>query len=266
MPRCSARASGGGAALDDERRVPEGCRVSATSRGIRRRYGRVFDYSVSTPSQLPPLPLDVAVSRARGLSRSRRTMSSWRKKLFVKANRNLDVGTPQLGLFEHRGFQRKPSAPDAAKEEPFKRSWSFRIGGSGDGSKTKDASPGGNDKSAFLRMFLFGKDKNKGGHQEPGRRRMSDAAVTEAPRKEELSQWSSVPLDVSESPEAKRRQEAAYVMWAHTLPRSLEAAPGGSECTDDAGGDTKAIWGLIYCDPKAEVNSDLLDYRAPSLP
>ncbi|XP_037506353.1 uncharacterized protein LOC119382636 isoform X2 [Rhipicephalus sanguineus] len=197
-------------------------------------------------------------------------MSSWRKKMRVKWNRNLDGGpspsnavggeeSPQLGLFERRGSLRKPSAPDAAKEEPFKRSWSFRIGGSGGGSKTKDASPGGNDKNAFLRMFRFGKDKKKGGHQEPGRRRMSDAAVTEAAaRKEELSQWSSVPLDVSESPEAKRRQEAALVMRAHTLPRSLEAAPGGSECPDDAGGDANAIWGLIYCDPKAEVNGDVI--------
>uniref|UniRef100_A0A131YK54 Microtubule associated tumor suppressor candidate 2 n=1 Tax=Rhipicephalus appendiculatus TaxID=34631 RepID=A0A131YK54_RHIAP len=193
-------------------------------------------------------------------------MSSWRKKMRVKWNRNLDGGPsasnaiggedpPQLGLFERQGSLRKPSAPD--KEEPFKRSWSFRIGGSG--SKTKDASPGGNDKNAFLRMFRFGKDKKKGGHQEPGRRRMSDAAVTEAAaRKEELSQWSSVPLDVSESPEAKRRQEAALVMRAHTLPRSLEAAPGGSECPDDAGGDVNAIWGLIYCDPRAEVNGDLI--------
>ncbi|KAH8041632.1 hypothetical protein HPB51_017077 [Rhipicephalus microplus] len=191
-------------------------------------------------------------------------MSSWRKKMRVKWNRNLDGGpspsnavggddSPQLGLFERQGSLRKPSSSD--KEEPFKRSWSFRIGGSG--SKTKDASPGGNDKNAFLRMFRFGKDKKKGGHQEPGRRRMSDAAVTEtAARKEELSQWSSVPLDVSESPEAKRRQEAALVMRAHTLPRSLEAAPGGSERPDDAGGDANAIWGRIYCDPRAEVNGD----------
>lgn len=172
-----------------------------------------------------------------------------------------------LGLFERRGSLRKPSPPAASKEESFKRSWSFRIGGGGSGgggSKPKDASPGGNDKSAFLRMFRFGKDKKKVGHQEPGRRRMSDAAVAEAARKEELSQWSSVPLDVSESPEAKRRQEAALVMRAHTLPRSLEAAPGGSECPDDVGGDTNAVWGLIYCDPKAEVNGDFRLPRAKS--
>ncbi|KAL1415205.1 hypothetical protein MTO96_006880 [Rhipicephalus appendiculatus] len=109
---------------------------------------------------------------------------------------------PQLGLFERRGPLREPSASDATKEEPFKRSWSFRIGCSDGGSKTKDASPDGNDKSAFLRMFRFGKDK-KGGHQEPCRRRMQDAMVTKAKRKEKLSQYSSVPLDVSESPEAK---------------------------------------------------------------
>ncbi|KAH6937154.1 hypothetical protein HPB50_025800 [Hyalomma asiaticum] len=179
-------------------------------------------------------------------------MSSWRKKMRVKWNRNLDGGPspsnavggeepPQLGLFERRGSLRKPSAADAAKEEPFKRSWSFRIGGSGS-SKSKDAPPGGNDKKAATRN--------------PAGGRMSDAAVTEAARKEELSQWSSVPLDVSESPEAKRRQEAALVLRAHTLPRSLEAAPGGSECPDDAGGDANTIWGLIYCDPKAEVNGD----------
>ncbi|XP_050038797.3 uncharacterized protein [Dermacentor andersoni] len=202
-------------------------------------------------------------------------MSSWRKKMRVKWNRNLDGGpSPSnavgdeespLGLFERRGSLRKPSPPAAAKEETFKRSWSFRIGSgsSGGGSKTKDVAPGGNDKSAFLRMFRFGKDKKKAGHQEPGRRRMSDAAVTEATRKDELSQWSSVPLDVSESPEAKRRQEAALVMRAHTLPRSLEAAPGGSECPDDDG-DANAVWGLIYCDPKAEMNGDFRLPRAIS--
>ncbi|KAL1434151.1 hypothetical protein MTO96_011799 [Rhipicephalus appendiculatus] len=51
-------------------------------------------------------------------------------------------------------------------------------------------------------------------------------------------------------------------MRAHTLPRSLEAASGGSKCLDDASGDTNAIRGLNYCDPKTEVNGD---YRAPSL-
>ncbi|KAL1425773.1 hypothetical protein MTO96_018932 [Rhipicephalus appendiculatus] len=192
-------------------------------------------------------------------------MFLWRTMIRAKWNRSLDgdpspsnaVGgedPPQLGLFEHRGSLRKPSALDAAKKEPFKR-WSFRMGGSGSGSKTKDASSGGNDKSAFQRMFRFGKDKKKGGHQEPGRGHMSDA-VAEAARKEELSHCSSDPLDVSESPEPKRRKETALVMRAHTLLRSLEAVPGGIECPDDAGGDTNAIRGLIYCDPKAEVNGD----------
>ncbi|XP_077518979.1 uncharacterized protein LOC144128997 isoform X3 [Amblyomma americanum] len=185
-------------------------------------------------------------------------MSSWRKKMRAKWNRNLDSPSSSaggcteepLGLFERRGSLRKPSPP-SGKDEPFKRSWSFRIGSSH--SKAKDASPGagsgggGGEKGAFLRMFRFGKDKKK----EPGRRRMSDAAATEvAACKEELSQWSSVPLDVSESPEAKRREEA-LIMRAHTLPRSLEAAPSGSECPDDADG---TVWGVIYCDPKADAN------------
>ncbi|KAL1415204.1 hypothetical protein MTO96_006879 [Rhipicephalus appendiculatus] len=117
-------------------------------------------------------------------------------------------------------------------------------------------SPGGNGKSAFLRMFRFGKDK--GDHQGTSRRRMSDAAMTEASRKEELPQWSSVPVAVGGSPEAKHRQDATLVMRAHTLPHSREAAPSGSECPDGAGGDVNVIRSLMYCDSKAEGNGDLI--------
>ncbi|KAL1434152.1 hypothetical protein MTO96_011800 [Rhipicephalus appendiculatus] len=118
---------------------------------------------VATPP--PPAAVNVAAMDAYPT-----THHAFVEKMRVKWNRNLDSGPsssnavggkhpPQLGLFERRGSLHKPSAPDAAKEEPFKMSWSFRIGGSGGGSKTRDASAGGNDKSAFLRMFRFGKDK-----------------------------------------------------------------------------------------------------------
>lgn len=188
-------------------------------------------------------------------------MSSWRKKMRVKWNRNLDgpsssgaVSDEPMGPFERRGSLRKPAPPAGAKEEPFKRSWSFRIGGTS--AKAKDSPAGGGDKGAFLRMFRFGKDKKKAGQDAAGgKRRMSDAAATEVARNEELlSQWSSVPLDVSGSPDLKRRDDA-LLLRAHTLPRSLEAAPGGSECPDDA--DSTVCWGVIYCDPKAaEKSSD----------
>ncbi|KAH7984767.1 hypothetical protein HPB52_023886 [Rhipicephalus sanguineus] len=171
---------------------------------------------------------------------------------------------PQLGLFERRGSLRKPLAPDATKEEPFKRSWSFRIGGGG--FKTKDVSPGGNDSSAFLRMFRFGEDKKKGSHQEPGRRRMSDAAVTKAARKEELSQCPACQRVARSktSPGGHSRHAGAHVA-ALSGGRSLSSC-GRTRCRSfwrlppvaANGGDTNAIRGLIYGDLKAEVNGDLI--------
>ncbi|KAH6945941.1 hypothetical protein HPB50_010895 [Hyalomma asiaticum] len=198
---------------------------------------------------LPSLTLCAAVPDAPGMSSSHHTMSSSLKKMRVQWNGNLG-GVPssssnvsgeehlQIGICDRRRSLPKPWAADTAREEPFKRSWSFCIGGSGGGFKTKDASPGGNGKNAFLRKFRFRKGKKKGDHQEPGRRRMSDAAVAEAVHRVKLSQWTSVP-------QAKRSHEAVFVLQAHPLPRSLDARPGGSDCPDDGDGKTNAIWDFI---------------------
>ncbi|KAH6946168.1 hypothetical protein HPB50_011982 [Hyalomma asiaticum] len=177
------------------------------------------------------------------------TMSSWLKKMRVQWNCNSGgvpssssnvsgEEHPQIGICDRRGSLPKPRAADTAREEPFMRSWAFRIGGSGGGSKTKAASPAGNGKSAFLRKFRFRKGKKKGDHQEPGRRRMSDAAVVEAVHRVKLSQWTSVP-------QAKRSHEAVFVLRAHPLPRSLDAHHGGSDSPDDGDGKTNAIWDFI---------------------
>ncbi|KAH6920864.1 hypothetical protein HPB50_028148 [Hyalomma asiaticum] len=177
------------------------------------------------------------------------TMSSWLKKMRLKWKGNLGgvqssssntsgEEHPQMRISDRRGSLPKSWVADTAREEPFNRNWSFRIGGSGGGSKTKDASPGGNGKSAFLRKFRFRKGKKRGDHQEPGRRRMSDAAVAEAVHRVKLSQWTSVP-------QAKRSHEAVFVLRAHPLPRSLDGRPGGSDCPDDGDRKTNAIWDFI---------------------
>lgn len=84
-------------------------------------------------------------------------------------------------------------AADTTREQPIKRNRSFRIGGSGGGSNTGGASPKGNGMSGLLRMFRFGKGKKKGDHQEPDRRRMSDAVVAGAVHWAKLSQWTPCP-------------------------------------------------------------------------
>uniref|UniRef100_A0A6B0VI98 Putative microtubule associated tumor suppressor candidate 2 n=1 Tax=Ixodes ricinus TaxID=34613 RepID=A0A6B0VI98_IXORI len=193
--------------------------------------------------------------------------SSWRKKMRVKWNRGLDGSSGSsreepLGVFERQGSLRKPSSV-AGKEEPFKRSWSFRLGGKDtkDVKEPKDGKDHG-DKSMFLRMFRFGKDKRKAsldGVVLPSRRRMSDAggtATSSAAKdviKEELSQWSSVPVELSESPEVQRRQEIV-LMRAHTLPRSLDAPPvgGGGDGVEGSQVTDGNVWGVIYCDPRPD--------------
>lgn len=77
-----------------------------------------------------------------------------------------------MGLFEHREFLRKPSAPEAPIERSFKRRFSFRIGGRG-----------GDDNTTYQLVFLFGKG-SKGRSQEPRTRRVPDAMVSEAEHKE----------------------------------------------------------------------------------
>ncbi|KAL3182909.1 hypothetical protein MRX96_006709 [Rhipicephalus microplus] len=71
------------------------------------------------------------------------------------------------------GTSDKALGLDAPKEEPFKRSLSFGIGGSS-----------GDDKNTYQLMFLFGKGK-KGRSQEPGRKLMSDAMLTKTEHDEE---------------------------------------------------------------------------------
>lgn len=171
----------------------------------------------------------------------------------VKWNRNLDgsssSGCEEPGPLERRGSLRKPTPPPSAKDEPFKKSWSFRLGTS------KDKEPG--DKSVFLRMFRFGKDKKRVQQEVSSRRRMSDAGGSAQGQvlKEELTQWSSVPVELSESPEIRRRQDLV-LMRAHTLPRSLEAGLVGDGGAPD---DTDAnVWGVIYCDPRPQLHKDKL--------
>ncbi|KAH6919837.1 hypothetical protein HPB50_029175 [Hyalomma asiaticum] len=106
-------------------------------------------------------------------------------------------------------------------------------------------------------MIRFGKGEKKRDHKEPGWRRMPESVVTKAARKRELSQWFSVPLGVSASPQPKHRHEAVLVLRAHTLSRSAEDAPGGSECPDDANDGKNETWELIYCHLKADVNGGL---------
>lgn len=163
------------------------------------------------PWQLPSLPLDVAISRAQGLRRTRRPISSWLKKRRVKWHRNLDGGTwlssavncdyeQQACLFERRRSLRNPSAANTTIEVSFQKTLKFSLRGSGGSSKTKNAPLGSHGRCAFRRMFRLGEDKKGRGHQGTGSRRMPDSVVTEVARKEASSQWSSVPLEVSESP------------------------------------------------------------------
>ncbi|KAH6920712.1 hypothetical protein HPB50_012650 [Hyalomma asiaticum] len=138
-------------------------------------------------------------------------MSSWLKKRRFKRHRNLD-GCPslrsavscdnrqQVCLFERRRSLRNTSAAHTAKEVSFRRSLTFSVRGSGGSSKTKNASPGSNDRGAWRHMFRFGENKKRRGHQGTGRRRMPHSVLAEAARKEASSQWSSVPLEVCESP------------------------------------------------------------------
>ncbi|KAH6946167.1 hypothetical protein HPB50_011981 [Hyalomma asiaticum] len=158
-------------------------------------------------------------------------------RLSIESSNVSSEENPQIGICDRRGSLPKPRAADTAREEPFRRSWAFRIGCSGGGSKTKSASPAGNGKSAFLRKFRFRKGKKKGDHQEPGRRRMSDAAVAEAVHRVKLSQWTSVP-------QAKRSHESVFVLRAHPLPRSLDAHHGGSDSRDDGDGKNQCDLGL----------------------
>ncbi|KAH6945940.1 hypothetical protein HPB50_010894 [Hyalomma asiaticum] len=103
-------------------------------------------------------------------------------------------------LFPRRRSLRNPSAADTANEVSFRRSLTFSVRGSGGCSKTKDASPGSIDRGAWRHMFRFGENKKRRGHQGTGRRRMPHSVLAEAARKEASSQWSSVPLEVCESP------------------------------------------------------------------
>ncbi|KAL3238560.1 hypothetical protein MRX96_048078 [Rhipicephalus microplus] len=83
MPLFSACVRGGTPVPNGGRRIPQDCRASATGSEERRRYGRVYSTTRFTPSHLPPPPFDAA--RPRGLSRSRRTTSSWRKKIYASS-------------------------------------------------------------------------------------------------------------------------------------------------------------------------------------
>ncbi|KAL3224244.1 hypothetical protein MRX96_049600 [Rhipicephalus microplus] len=83
MPLFSACVRGGTPVPNGGRRIPEDCRASATGSEERRRYGRVYSTTRFTPSHLPPPPFDAA--RPRGLSRSRRTTSSWHKKIYASS-------------------------------------------------------------------------------------------------------------------------------------------------------------------------------------
>ncbi|KAH6946169.1 hypothetical protein HPB50_011983 [Hyalomma asiaticum] len=103
-------------------------------------------------------------------------------------------------LFHRRRSLRNPSAADTAKEVSFRRFLTFSVRSSGGCSKTKDASPASNDRGAWRHMFRFGENKKRRGHQGTGRRRMPHSVLAEAARKEASSQWSSVPLEVCESP------------------------------------------------------------------
>ncbi|KAL3224239.1 hypothetical protein MRX96_049595 [Rhipicephalus microplus] len=83
MPLFSACVRGGTPVPNGGRRIPQDCRASATGSEERRRYGRVYSTTRFTLSHLPPPPFDAA--RPRGLSHSRRTTSSWRKKIYASS-------------------------------------------------------------------------------------------------------------------------------------------------------------------------------------
>ncbi|KAH8019609.1 hypothetical protein HPB51_020308 [Rhipicephalus microplus] len=117
------------------------------------------------------------------LNRSRCTKPLWhknahqvdsqRERRFIGEHRLWWTVFPTAGPLRAPGTSDKALGLDAPKEEPFKRSLSFGIGGSS-----------GDDKNTYQLMFLFGKGK-KGRSQEPGRKLMSDAMLTKTEHDEE---------------------------------------------------------------------------------
>ncbi|XP_064481780.1 uncharacterized protein LOC135394759 isoform X2 [Ornithodoros turicata] len=182
-------------------------------------------------------------------------MSSWKRKMRVKWNRNLDGSANNSeGVFERQGSLRKPK--DIHREEPFKRSWSFRLG---NGKDSKDSSPVGQVEkdvekhNVLLRLFRF-KDKKRGSVTEgkasgnnrrssvPSglpvpRRRMSDvtAFVEEKDKRllnPDLSQWASVPVDVNGAVPPVQEPQPELSQWG--------SVPAGMVTGDEEAGSMRS--------------------------